>query len=147
VAGRAVHVQEYGRTNDELMAALAARAPTSLRQVKTYEWTLPDDLSPLEAAIERIASGDAEVALFTSGVQIEHLFRVAAQLGAVERLRAGLSRVVVASVGPLTSETLRAHGLTADVEPAHPKLGHLIVALSSEAVTKLAQKRAAELPG
>jgi uroporphyrinogen-III synthase len=142
VAGRAVHVQEYGRTNSELMAALAERAPASLRQVKTYEWTLPDDLGPLEAAIERIASGDAEVALFTSGVQIEHLFRVAQQLGAVARLRAGFSRVVVASVGPLTSEALRAQGLTPDVEPAHPKLGHLIVALGAEAVTKLAQKRA-----
>lgn len=144
VRGRSVHVQEYGRTNQELMLGLQERAPLGLRRIKTYEWTLPDDLAPLQAAIERIARGDAEVALFTSGVQVTHLFHVAERMGATERLRSGLTRVVVASVGPLTSEALRAFGLKPDVEPPHPKLGHLIVALGAEAAAKLAQKRAAQ---
>jgi uroporphyrinogen-III synthase len=139
--GRSVYVQEYGRTNTELMQGLEAREALSVRQIKTYVWTLPEDLEPLRAAIERVASGDAEVVLFTSGVQLTHLLEVAEQLGATARLRAGLQRVVVASVGPLTSEALRAAGIPPDIEPEHPKLGHLMVALAARAPQKLAEKR------
>ena len=144
VAGRAVHVQEYGRSNRELLEALEQRGPASLRQIKTYEWSLPEDLAPLEQAIDRIARGDAEVALFTSGIQVGHLLQVAEQLGQTERLRAGLSRSVIASIGPLTSEALLAAGLRADIEPEHPKLGHLMLALAAEASQKLAEKRGAQ---
>lgn len=141
--GRSIHVQEYGRTNAELMAGLEQRGARSVRQVKTYAWALPGDLAPLHAAIERIARGDAEVALFTSGVQITHLMQVADELGASERLQRGLRRLVIASVGPLTSEALRAVGLSPDIEPEHPKLGHLMVTLGAQAAEKLAAKRAA----
>jgi uroporphyrinogen-III synthase len=64
-------------------------------------------------------------------------------LGRTERLRAGLSRLVIASIGPATSEALRAAGVHPDIEPEHPKLGHLMLALSAEARQKLARKRAA----
>ncbi|HXK19715.1 MAG TPA: uroporphyrinogen-III synthase [Polyangiaceae bacterium] len=139
--GRSIYVQEYGRTNTELLAALQERGPLSVRQVKTYAWALPEDLAPLHAAIERIAQGEAEVALFTSGIQVTHLLRVAEDRGATERLLAGLSRVVIASVGPLTTEALVAVGLAPDIEPEHPKLGHLMVALGALAAKKLAEKR------
>jgi uroporphyrinogen-III synthase len=142
--GKSVYVQEYGRTNDELVRGLEQRAPSSVRLVKTYAWTLPDDLSPLYAAIERIADGDAEVALFTSGIQLTHLLQVADARGMTERLRAGLSRLVIASVGPLTTEVLVAAGLPPDIEPEHPKLGHLMVALAAQARRKLAEKRGGE---
>jgi uroporphyrinogen-III synthase len=142
VRGRNVYVQEYGRTNAELLQGLEARSPRSVRQVKTYGWALPEDLAPLHDAIERIARGDAEVALFTSGIQVTHLLQVAADRGAIERLLAGFARLVIASVGPLTTETLVAAGLPPDIEPEHPKLGHLMVALGALAAKKLAEKRA-----
>jgi len=141
--GKSVYVQEYGRTNAELVLGLEQRAATSVRQVKTYAWTLPEDLAPLHAAIERIANGDAEVALFTSGIQLTHLLQIAEERGATARLMAGLSRLVIASVGPLMTETLIAAGLPPDIEPEHPKLGHLMVALGAQAREKLAKKRAA----
>jgi uroporphyrinogen-III synthase len=139
---RSVFVQEYGRTNDELLAGLAQRGIGNVRQIKTYAWALPEDLAPLHDAIERIARGEADVALFTSGIQVTHLLEVAERRGATERLRAGLSRLVLASVGPLTSQSLRDVGLVPDVEPEHPKLGHLVVALGEQAPSKLAEKRA-----
>lgn len=139
--GRSVYVQEYGRSNAELVQGLQERGPSSVRQVKTYAWTLPEDLMPLHAAIERIACSDVEVALFTSGVQLTHLLQVAEHLGATDRLRRGLERVVIASVGPLTSEALRAADIEPDIEPEHPKLGHLMLALSALAAKKLAHKR------
>ena len=138
--GRLAYVQEYGRTNAELVQALEARA-VAVRQVKTYSWQLPEDLTALHAAIDRIANGDAEVALFTSGVQLTHLLQVAESRGMSERLRVGLERVVIASVGPLMTEALVAAGLRADIEPEHPKLGHLMVALAARATQKLAEKR------
>ena len=138
---KAIYVQEYGRTNAELLSGLSQREPKSVQQVKTYAWTLPDDLRPLEAAIERIAAGEADVALFTSGIQLTHLLQVAEERGATERLRAGLARVVIASVGPLMTESLVAAGLPPDIEPEHPKLGHLMVALGAVAREKLAEKR------
>lgn len=143
VRGRSVYVQEYGRTNEELMRGLAERGASRVCQVKTYAWALPEDLSPLHQAIERIARGEADVALFTSGVQVTHLLEVAEASGATERLRAGLARCVIASIGPLTSEALRSAGLSPDVEPEHPKLGHLMVALAAQAAGKLAEKRGA----
>lgn len=139
--GRSAYVQEYGRTNVELVQGLEKRSAQSVSQIKTYAWTLPDDLAPLHAAIERIASGDVEVALFTSGVQLTHLLKVAEQRGMTEPLRAGLARVVIASVGPLMSEALVAAGLPPDIEPEHPKLGHLMVTLGALAAGKLAEKR------
>jgi uroporphyrinogen-III synthase len=139
--GKSIYVQEYGRTNAELVQGLEQREALSVRQIKTYSWTLPDDLAPLHSAIERIANGDAEVALFTSGVQLAHLLQVAEERGALARLRAGFARVVIASVGPLTTEALVAQGLPPDIEPEHPKLGHLMVALSALAPQKLAEKR------
>jgi uroporphyrinogen-III synthase len=142
--GKSVYVQEYGRTNDELVHGLEQRGPNSVRLVKTYAWTLPQDLAPLHAAIERIANGDAEVALFTSGIQLTHLLQIADERGMSERLRAGLGRVVIASVGPLTTEVLVAAGLPPDIEPEHPKLGHLMVALAAQARLKLAEKRFGE---
>jgi len=141
VRGKSVYVQEYGRTNNELVQGLEARAAASVRQVKTYAWTLPQDLAPLHAAIERIANGDADVALFTSGIQLTHLLQIAEQQGQTARLRAGLAKLVIASVGPLMTETLVAAGLSPDIEPEHPKLGHLMVALATSARAKLAEKR------
>lgn len=138
---RLVYVQEYGRTNGELLRALEQRAP-SVRQIKTYAWALPEDVGPLVTAIERLARGDAEAALFTSGVQVTHLLRVAEQRGLLEGLLTGLQRVVIASVGPLTSEALIAAGLPPDIEPEHPKLGHLMLALAALGPEKLATKRA-----
>ncbi len=41
------------------------------------------------------------------------------------------SCTVVGSIGPTTSETLRAHGLPVDIEPEYPKLGHLIAAVAT----------------
>jgi uroporphyrinogen-III synthase len=140
--GRRVFVQEYGRTNAELVAGLEQRDVASVRQIKTYAWTLPEDLAPIHSAIERIVAGDADVALFTSGIQLTHLLQIAEERGQAAGLRAGLAKLVIASVGPLMTETLVAAGLPPDIEPEHPKLGHLMVALGAQARGKLAEKRA-----
>ena len=50
----------------------------------------------------------------------------AAHLGRLDDLLAASRRVVYASIGPVCSEAMLAHGLPVDLEPEHPKMGHLV---------------------
>jgi uroporphyrinogen-III synthase len=131
VAGLRVAVQEYGKPNIELVEGLEQRGATVTR-VPVYRWALPEDLGPLRAAIVEIAHGRVGIALFTSAQQVEHLLQVAASDALEAEIRGALAtHTVVGSIGPTTSETLRAHGLPVDIEPDHPKLGHLIAAVAA----------------
>jgi uroporphyrinogen-III synthase len=62
-------------------------------------------------------------------------------MGLDEGVRAGLGRVVVASIGPTTSETLRAEGIAVDMEPSHPKMGFLVREAAERAPALLEAKR------
>jgi len=139
--GRRVAVQEYGVSNPEFLSALAGRGAI-VTPVPVYQWALPEDLEPLRSAIAAVARGEIDVVLFTTSVQVDHIFQVAAQMNAEDSLRRGLARTVIASIGPTTTEALLRHGLTADLEPAHHKLGILIDETAAQAGTLLARKRA-----
>jgi uroporphyrinogen-III synthase len=51
-----------------------------------------------------------------------------------------MARTVVASIGPVTSEALEAHGLPPDLEASPPKLGPLVALLAERARAVLATK-------
>jgi uroporphyrinogen-III synthase len=57
---------------------------------------------------------------------------IAAQAGKEESLREILARgpVVVASVGPVCTKRMLEAGFRVDVEPDHPHMGNLILALA-----------------
>jgi uroporphyrinogen-III synthase len=122
VARRRVAVQEYGVTNPELSAGLIERG-TIVTLVNVYQWALPEDIAPLQKAIESVIRGDVHFLLVASSVQIRHLFEVSQQMRKADLLQEALSRVVIASIGPLTSEELRSRGLSVDIECKHPKDG------------------------
>lgn len=122
---RQIAIQEYGETNAELSAALQKRGARVLL-VPVYEWTLPADLAPLRDAIQSLVHGEIDVAMFTSSAQLRHLFLVAAQMNLEKNLRDALAKVVVVSIGPITSDELRAHGLSPQMEPSHPKMGIMV---------------------
>jgi uroporphyrinogen-III synthase len=131
-APKQIAVQEFGRPSPELLDALTARGAI-VTPVPVYQWELPVDLEPLREAARRLAAGEFEVVLLTTGVQIEHLLRVAADMRIEEAMRSGLKRAVVASIGPVTSEALADLGLVPDFEPSHPKMGILVQETASEA--------------
>jgi len=54
---------------------------------------------------------------------------------------AGLRRVVIASIGPTTSEELRQRGLQVDLESSHPKMGFLAREAAERARDLLRTKR------
>jgi len=125
LAGTRVAVQEYGASNPDLLAGLEARGARVTR-VPVYQWALPDDLAPLEAAVRAIGDGEIDVALFTTATQVVHLLKVADSMGMRDAVRRGLKTCVVASIGPTTSEEMREQGIEPDFEPTHPKMGFLV---------------------
>lgn len=125
LGGRRVAVQEYGVSNADLLEGLEARG-AEVTRVPVYRWALPDDLGPLQAAVTSIARGELDVVLFTTSVQIRHLMEVAATTGQDQPVRDGLRRLVVASIGPTTTEELGNQGMAADLEASHPKMGFLV---------------------
>jgi len=135
-------VQEYGAPVPGLVDGLVHRGLRVL-SVPVYRWALPEDPRPLAAAAAALARGAADVAVFTNAAQVEHLFRAAAD---PEALRRGVARAVVASVGPVCSEALEAHGIAPDLEASPPKMGPLVALVAARARDLVAAKRGASLP-
>src|SRR5262249_20747421 len=78
------------------------------------------------SALKAIASGQVRIALFTNANQVENVMQVARDEGLDENVRAALAHGVVASVGPIASESLRNHRLPGGLEPPHPEVGPLV---------------------
>jgi uroporphyrinogen-III synthase len=135
-----IAVQEYGVSNPELLDGLQSRGAVVTR-VPVYRWALPEDVAPLERAVAAIARQEIDVILFTTSVQVEHLWKVAAHAGVADRLPNGLSHAVIASIGPTTSEELLRRGVSIDIEASHPKMGVLVTETAQRASAVLGVKR------
>jgi uroporphyrinogen-III synthase len=138
--GARVAVQEYGVSNPELLSGLRERG-ASVTRVPVYQWAMPDDRGPLQGAVKALADGEIDAVLFTTSVQVAHLFQIAGELNLEEPMRTGLSRAIVASIGPTTSEELQRRGIRADLEPSHPKMGFLVKETAEQSVELLRRKR------
>jgi len=125
VVNQTVGLQEYGLPNPSLIAGLEARG-AHVQRVRVYQWELPEDIAPLEANVRALAAGQRDVAMFTSSQQVLNVLEMAATLGQEQACREQMQRMVIASIGPTTSETLAEQGIPADLEPEHPKMGHLV---------------------
>ena len=141
IAGRRVAVQEYGSANPDLLAGLAERG-AQVTRVPVYQWALPEDTRPLREATEKITRGEVDVALLTTSIQVVHLLQIAAEMNLEDEVRGAFARIVVASIGPVTSEALREHGIAPDFEPSHPKMGILVNETAKRASEILSKKRA-----
>lgn len=138
-----VAVQEYGASNPEFLAELTSKC-AQVTKVPVYQWALPEDIRPLRECVLGIAGGSVDVILFMTAVQVIHLFQVAEQMGCEDDLRAGLTSIVVVSIGPTTSEELAHYGVTPDFEPSRPKMGFIVNEAAQYAGKVLEQKRAAK---
>jgi uroporphyrinogen-III synthase len=139
---RRIAVQEYGRPNAEMNRALEALGAT-VTPVALYRWELPDELGPLQEAARRLAAGQVDVVLFTSSIQLDHLFEIARKLGVEREVKNALVReVVVASVGPVMTASLEAQGIVPAIVPLHPKMPALVKAAAEQGAAVLSALRA-----
>lgn len=140
---RRIAVQEYGRPNLEMNAALE-QLGASVTPIVLYRWELPADVVPLQTAARGLARRQFDVILFTSSIQLDHLMMIAHDLGIKSDVYAALcGYTAIASVGPVMSAALEAAGIPIEIVPAHPKMGALVKAASEMAAAVIVQKRAA----
>lgn len=122
---KSVALQEYGRSNPELIDGLE-RQGRKVTRVAVYQWRMPEDRTGLEEALAGVLAGRFEAALFTTGVQMEHFLEFAAAQGRRDVALEGLQKMFIGSIGPTCSETLRSCGVVPSMEPSHPKTGLLV---------------------
>ncbi len=140
--GKTVAIQEYGLPSEDLMEGLKKRKAHVIR-VPVYRWALPDNLKPLEEAMDEIIRGKVQIAFFTNAMQARHVVQVAEQRGVEKEFRNAMKKVVIASVGPTCSEAVRECGFAVDFEPAHAKMGQL-VSESAAQIEKLLEEKKVE---
>src|ERR1700728_3226318 len=98
LAGARVVVQRYGEANRRLCEALAGRG-ASVQEIATYRWSLPEDTGPLERLMDALARSAVDAVVFTSAVQVKHLFAIAERMGSAALLPGLLGGgIIVASI-------------------------------------------------
>jgi uroporphyrinogen-III synthase len=128
--GRTIGLVHYGERTDAASEGLRKRG-AALDEICLYEWRLPEDLAPLSRLVGDIIDGKVDAIAVTSQIQIRHLFQVADKLGKHPDLADALNRrTVVAAVGPVCATALRSFGVIPHVQPSHPKMGPMLIALA-----------------
>jgi len=128
--GKTVGLVHYGERNDAAAEGLRTRGATT-SEICLYEWRLPEDIAPLTRLVGEIIDGGIDAVAVTSQIQIRHLFQIADRLGRKDALADALNRrTVVAAVGPVCATALRSFGVIPHVQPSHPKMGPMMIALA-----------------
>jgi uroporphyrinogen-III synthase len=126
VVGQSIAVQHHGAGDDHLEERLTA-AGAETQGLVVYRWGPPPDPEALRASVIDTAAGAYDAVAFTSAPGAA-AWLVAARAEGVERdltRRVKDGVVVLAAVGPITAEPLRAAGLDALV-PDRSRLGALV---------------------
>jgi uroporphyrinogen-III synthase len=138
---RKIAMLEHGRPHPDLVQGLQ-RFGMEVITYAPYHWELPPDPEPLREAARRVATGNCDVVMFTSSVQVVHLLEVAREMGIEEPVRTALrGNAAVASIGPMMTEALEREGLAPDIVPEHPKMGTLVHAVAALAPAIVQAKR------
>lgn len=140
VDGKRIAIQEYGLPSTELAAGLCDRG-AEVVSVPVYRWDLPEDTAPLQAAIRGTIAGEFDILMWTSSFQVTAVLTIAESLGLKQAWLDAAKKCVIASVGPAATENLIAQGLAPDLEPEHPKMGHLVKAALEQGRDLLQRKR------
>jgi len=132
--GRRVALQLYpDKDHSALIGAIKAQG-AEVDTVLPYVYDAKAADANIITAIEEMAAGRIDAIALTSSGQPRRLFDVAQAHGCEARLREALKRTPIASVGPVVSDELRAHGLSPDILPANEAyfMKPLISAMTAE---------------
>ena len=131
LANITVGLQEYGVANPELIEGLTTRG-AQVVSIPIYRWTLPDDIGPLQQVMEKILAQEVDVMLLTNAVQFDHMLKMLPEESDRQKLQQAMTRMVIGSIGQITSARLRDHNFPIDFEPSHPKMGVLVKEISEQ---------------
>jgi uroporphyrinogen-III synthase len=116
--GHRVGLQLYpDKDHSVLIGAIKAQG-AEVDTVLPYVYDAQAAETNILTAIDEMAAGCIDAIALTNLGQIRRLIEVARARGCEDRLRDGLERTPIASVGPAVSHELTSHGLRTDIYPA-----------------------------
>jgi uroporphyrinogen-III synthase len=119
LAGHRVGLQLYpDRDHSVLTGAITAQGAV-VDTVLPYVYDAQAADANIVTAIDEMARGRIDAIALTSSGQVRRLIEVAQAHGCEARLRDGLARTPIASVGPVVSDELKSLGLRTDISPAN----------------------------
>jgi uroporphyrinogen-III synthase len=115
--GHRLGLQLYpDKDHSPLISAIIARG-ADVDTVLPYVYDAKAADTNIVAAIEQMAQARVDAIALTNLGQVRRLMEVARQNGLEDRVRQGLERTLIASVGPAVSGELASHGLRTDISP------------------------------
>jgi uroporphyrinogen-III synthase len=117
--GHRVGLQLYpDKDHSALIGAISAQG-AEVDPVYPYVYDAQAADTNIVTAIDEMAEGRIDAIALTNLGQVRRLVEVARAHGSEARLRDGLARTLIASVGPAVSDELKSHGLRTDIYPAN----------------------------
>ena len=117
--GHRVGLQLYpDKDHSVLIGAITAQG-AEVDPVLPYAYDAQAADANIVTAIDEMAQGRIDAIALTNLGQVRRLMEVAQARGCEDRLREGLARTPIASVGPVVSNELKSHGLRTDISPAN----------------------------
>jgi uroporphyrinogen-III synthase len=119
LSGHRVGLQLYpDKDHGRLVGGIEARG-AKVDTVLPYVYDAQAADANIVTAIDEMSQGRIDAIALTSSGQVRRLIEVAKAHGCEARLREGLARTPIASVGPVVSEELTSQGLRTDIAPAN----------------------------
>lgn len=100
-------------------------------ETHVYTLSIPEGAAQKEL-IERTLAGEVDAFAFTSSMMVKGFMKHAENLGAAEAVKETLSRAVVGAIGTPTGNTLKKHGINANVIPDEFTFEALLKAMKQE---------------
>ncbi len=116
---RRVGLQLYPDKDHAVLVGAITAQGARVDTVLPYVYDARAAEANIMAAIEEMAQRRVDAIALTSSGQIRRLIDVAKARHCEERLRAALAATPIASVGPVVSDELRAHGFPTDIYPSN----------------------------
>jgi uroporphyrinogen-III synthase len=117
--GHRIGLQLYpDKDHGALIGAITAQG-AEIDAVTPYVYDAKAADANIVTAIDEMAKGHVDAIALTNLGQIRRLIEVARAHGDEARLREGLAKTPIASVGPAVSDELKSHGLRTDIYPAN----------------------------
>ena len=117
--GHRIGLQLYpDKDHGALIGAITAQG-AEVDTVLPYVYDAQAADANIVTAIEEMAEGRVDAIALTNLGQVRRLIEVARARGYEARLREGLAKTPIASVGPAVSDELKSHGLRTDIYPAN----------------------------
>ena len=132
--GHRVGLQLYpDKDHSALIGAISGQG-AAVDSVLPYAYDTKAADVHIVSAIDEMAKGRVDAIALTNLGQIRRLIEAARAHGWEDKLRDGLAKTPIASVGPAVSDELKAHGLRADIFPANDAffMKPLISAMAAE---------------